>query len=263
MELLPEFDVVALEKMPSVIEGVPNPLASLSGAEHQCNGHAATLGDTFKSFKKRRSTKFFSTSARKWRRLSEIAPTKFCIAQSPDTADEFVQALVRQKRRRYQETGSRDPLSKPHFRNFYLTLTKRYSSTDLIQVSALRVGSTIVATHLGMVFRNRFYWLIPAYEAGNWARYSPGGLLMQRLVERSISEGLKIFDLTIGDEAYKNLWADQILPLYNCFNGSTTKGKIYVGARLVVNRIRQRAKQSDWLLRLVRASRRNYSKTIR
>src|SRR5262249_3957840 len=153
--------------------------------EHQCNGHAATLGDTFKSFKKRRSTKFFSTSARKWRRLSEIAPAKFCIARSPDTADEFARVLVRQKRRRYQETGSPDPLSKPHFRAFYLTLSKRYASTDLIQVSALRVGGTIVATHLGMVFANRFYWLIPSYEAGNWARYSPGGLLMQRLVERS------------------------------------------------------------------------------
>jgi CelD/BcsL family acetyltransferase involved in cellulose biosynthesis len=256
IELLPEVDVVALEKMPSVIEGVRNPLASLSGAEHQYNGHAATLGDTFKGFKERRSTKFFSTSARKWRRLSEIAPAKFCIARSPDTADEFVRVLVRQKRRRYLETGSPDPLSKPHFRSFYLTLAKKYASKDLIQISALRVGSAIVATHLGMVFRGRFYWLFPSFEAGSWARYSPGGLLMQILVEHSISEGLKTFDLTIGDEAYKKLWGDHILPLYDCVRGASTKGKAYVWARLAVKRIRQRAKQSNSLLTLVRAFRR-------
>lgn len=253
MERLPRIDVIAFEKMPLLIDDVANPLARLPDAEHTDNAYAATLGDTFEEFKRRRSAKFFSTARRKWRRLSEVAPTTFCIAESPDAAAEILRALVRQKRRRWQEVGSPDLFAKPGYLAFYSTLAERRLADGFIQTSALRVGEAVVATHWGMVFRNRFYWLMPTYEAGDWARFSVGGLLMQTLVERSISQGLKKFDLTIGDEAYKDLWADHTLPLYACIRGLTGKGKVYREVRLVGSRIKGWAKQSERLRRLVRA----------
>ncbi len=83
---------------------------------------------------------------------------------------------------------------------------------------------------LGMVFRSRVYWLMPTFEAGDWARFSVGGLLMKSLVEWSISRGLSRFDLTIGDEAYKRLWADHSMPLYEYIRGMTTKGRLFCGS---------------------------------
>ena len=224
LERLPRIDVIAFEKMPSVIDDASNPFAGLADAKHVCNAHAAALGGTFTDFRKRRSAKFFSTGDRKWRRLSEIAPVRFCIAESPDAAAEILRVLIRQKRRRYQELGYPGALA--DF-TFHATVAKRHLITGLIQTSALCVGETMVATHLGMIFRNRFYYLMPSYEAGDWARFSPGRILMQSLIEWSISQGLKEFDLTIGDETYKRLWADHTLPLYECIRGLTGKGKIY------------------------------------
>jgi CelD/BcsL family acetyltransferase involved in cellulose biosynthesis len=106
-------------------------------------------------------------------------------------------------------------------------MAQRDFERGLIQVSALRVGEAIVATHWGMVFRSRFYWLMPTFEAGDWARFSVGRLLMQSLVEWSISRGLSRFDLTVGDEAYKRLWADHSMPLYEYIRGMTTKGRLF------------------------------------
>jgi len=256
VERLPRVDVIAFEKMPSAIDDVTNPFARLSDAKHVYNAYAAALGDTFTDFKKRRSKKFFSDAARKWRHLSEIASTRFCIAETPDTAAEILSVLVRQKRRRWQEVRSPDLFGKPYYLAFYSTLAEEQLVTGLIQTSAIRVGETIVATHWGMIFRNRFYWLMPTYEAGDWARFSAGRLLMQSLIEWSISRGLKEFDLTIGDEAYKSLWADHTLPLHECIRGLTGKGIVYTEIRLAARRIKERAKQIEWLRMLVTAWRR-------
>jgi CelD/BcsL family acetyltransferase involved in cellulose biosynthesis len=256
LERLPRVDVIALEKMPSMIGDVSNPLAMLPDTKHVYNAYVATLGDTFTDFKKRRSAKFFSTAARKWRRLSEIAATRFSIAESPDTVTEILRVLVRQKRRQGQEVGFSDLFARPGYLAFYSTMAERHLATGLIQTSALRVGETVVATHWGMVFRKRFYWLMPTYEAGEWVRFSIGRLLMQKLVEWSISHGLKDFDLTIGDEAYKGLWADHALPLYESVCGLTGKGKVYREVRLVGRWIKDYAKQREWLRSLVSAWRR-------
>jgi CelD/BcsL family acetyltransferase involved in cellulose biosynthesis len=255
MERLPPTDVIAFKRMPLVIDGVANPLARLAGAKYICDAYCATLSDTFAEFQKRRSAKFFSTARRKWRRLSEVAPTSLCIAESPDDVAEILRVLVRQKRRRLRELGSSDPFARLGYLAFYENLARRHWAGGLIQTSALRVGGAVVATHWGMVFRNRFYWLMPAYEGADWAQFSVGTLLMQSLVEWSISKGLKKFDLTVGDEAYKNLWADHTLPLYEHIRGMTGKGKIYSKVRLAGKRLSERAKRREWLRTLVKVLR--------
>ncbi|MCI0467325.1 MAG: GNAT family N-acetyltransferase [Beijerinckiaceae bacterium] len=252
LEQLPRVDVIAFERMPSEIDGVPNPLAILPGAKHVSNAYAATLGGTFKDFKKRRSPKFFSTGERKWRRLCEIAPARFCVAEGAAEATEVMGALVRQKRRRYQDTGAVDLLAKPHYLAFYSALAEKHSGTGLIHTSALFAGTAIVAAHCGMVFRNRFYWLMPSFEGGAWARFSPGRLLMQFLIEWSILRDLKKFDLTIGDDGYKHLWADHTLRLYDFIGGVTGRGKIYREIHLGSRRVRAWAKRMPWLVSLVR-----------
>lgn len=256
LERLPRVDVIAFEKLPSEIDGVTNPFGKLADAKHYANAYAATLGDTFEDFKKRRSAKFFSTGQRKWRRLCEVAPARFCVAESAADAAEMLGALVRQKRRQYRETGSPDQFAKPHYLAFYSTLAERCLDTELIHTSALFAGETVVAAHWGMVFRNRFYWIMPSYEAGQWARFSVGRLLMQFLIEWSISRGLKKFDLTIGDDEYKQLWADHTIPLYECVRGLTAKGKIYREIRHAAQRMRDWAKRRLWLVELVRRTRR-------
>jgi len=256
LERLPTVDVIAFENMPSEIEGVLNPLASLFSAKHRSNAYVATLGATFDDFKRRRSAKFFSTGARKWRRLCEMSPARFYIAESAAAAAEILCALIRQKRRQYGETGARDQFDKPQYLAFYSALAERHLETGLVHASALLAGETVVAAHLGIVFRNRFYWLMPSYENGKWARFSVGRLLMQFLIEWSISRGLTRFDLTIGDDDYKQLWSDHNVPLYNFICGLTGKGKAYRMALLASRGAKDWAKRKLQLGALVRAWRR-------
>ncbi len=256
LKQLPKVDVIALERLPSVIDGVGNPLTRLPGARHVSNAWVATLGDTFADFKKRRSAKLFRDAGRRQRRLSEIAATSLCIADTPDTVAEIMRVWVRQKRRRLRELGAPDRLAVPGYLRFYSTMAECHFNSGLIQTSALRVGETVVATHWGMVFRNRYYWLMPTYEAGAWTRFSVGRLLMQSVVEWSISQGIEWFDLTIGDEPFKREWADRTLPLHEYIRGLTAMGKAYWQACLIGRQIKSWAEQSESLRRIVRIWRR-------
>jgi CelD/BcsL family acetyltransferase involved in cellulose biosynthesis len=249
---LPRADVLALERMPASLDGVRNPFAYLPRAKHVWSAHMAVLGTSFEDFKRRRSAKIFLDSKRQWRRLSEIAPTRLEIAATPSAIAEMLDALARQKRRRWRETGARDLFGISGYLAFYQMLANRFVAPGLIHLSALRVGDTIVATHLGAVFRSRFYYLMPGFESGDWVRFSVGRLLMQSLLEWGISAGLSEFDLTVGDEIYKDKWADQSVPLYNCMRGLTVRGRVYCLCLETRERIRACAKRSGPLRSIAR-----------
>ena len=86
---------------------------------------------------------------------------------------------------------------------------------------------------------------------GTGSRYSVGRLLMQRLIEESIEQGLLAFDLTVGDEPYKSQWADVTLPLFDYRRGITLRGRLYQRSLEMLDRTKARAKRSKRLHAIV------------
>jgi Acetyltransferase (GNAT) domain len=66
-------------------------------------------------------------------------------------------------------------------------------------------------------------WLMPSYEGGEWARYSPGRLLL----EWGFEHGLREFDLTIGDEPYKSAFCNVSDALYRLIRPRSALGWAY------------------------------------
>ncbi len=253
---IPRVDVIAFERMPGMLGAISNPLVGLPGTRHVWSAHLAHLPPSFEQFKRARSNKLFSDAARRWRRLLPLGEPRFELSPGPEATVAIFEALARQKRRRWRESGARDLFALPGHLAFYRRLVDRLVSGGLVHLSAFSVGETIVATHLGAVFRGRFYYLMPGYEAGDWNRFSVGRQLLQRLVEWSIEAGLQEFDLTVGDEAFKAEWADLSLPLYDYRQPVTIAGRLYGFAIEARERIRARAKRIEPLRRIVRRLRR-------
>ena len=69
-------------------------------------------------------------------------------------------------------------------------------------LAALYAGSTLVAVHLGLRSGRVLHYWFPAYNT-EFATYSPGMLLLVRLLETAQGEGIARVDLGRGDEAYK------------------------------------------------------------
>ncbi len=184
--------------------------------------------------------------------LDEVGAARFWIAGSTEEATEIIGALIRQKKRKYQETHAPDLFAERGYRAFFASLIERHMSSGLIHASALSVDGTMVATHFGMIFRDRMYWLMPGHEAGAWSRYSVGRLHMQRLLEWSIEQSLKTFDFTVGDEAYKKLWSDEIMSLHEYKLGLTGKGQAFLRAYALGRVVTDRVKHYNWAQTLLR-----------
>jgi len=246
---LPKVDFVHLRRMPETIEGVSNPFASLSVAVHSENGHAAMLPGSLAEFQADRSTKMFRDNRRKRRRLADKGPVSFFQPTTPEPIAETLGVLRRQKSRRWRETGQRDWFAEPGYWSFYQVLTDRLLTSGRVHLCGLRVGDEIVATKWGTVFRGRYCELINGFEEGEWARLSVGRLLIESAVEWCIAApDIAIYDLTGGEEAYKQSWADHPLRLFEYMAPRSLTGIAFVAA----HRLRARLRRNQRLRNLAR-----------
>lgn len=240
---LPRVDIVRLNRMPETLPGMPNPMIRERHTRlgPEAAHSASPLPASCAAFVAQRNAKYFGDTRRQRRRLEGLGPLTFDTASSGREAAEIIDTVLRQKRRHREEIGM--PGWKPHVERFYHTLCGTTIAGGQLLVSRLRVGDETVATNLGVIHHSRFYGLVMAYEGGNWARYSPGRILLQFLVEWSISRGLETFDFTVGDEGYKRFWADSTLKLYESFYACTLRGACF----MTVLRLKEAARRSPWL----------------
>ncbi|ARP97152.1 GNAT family N-acetyltransferase [Bordetella genomosp. 13] len=247
---VPGIDLVSLRRMPQTLEGESrraNPMARLAGTRHTENGYAARLPESMEAFRKRLPTRMVADMRRSARRLEEVAPVRIATHHDADARAAVFLALAEQKSRRWRESGSRDLFAEPGYLDFYRTLAFGPETRARVSLCSLSAGEEIVATHWGACYRGRHYWILPTYAAGEWSRYSSGRMLMAAMIERSIEEGCGIFDLTVGEEAYKRDWTDHTLPLYEWHHARTLAGRVVLARQ----RLRAWARNQPGLRRMV------------
>jgi len=104
--------------------------------------------------------------------------------------------------------------------------------------SVLWLNEHIIATHLGAVDHERFYFLMPTFSP-EWGNYSPGRLILEHLIQWSIEQGLKVFDFTVGEEEYKKAWCNLELKLFEILKARTLIGELYVQSLMSKRSLKQ------------------------
>jgi CelD/BcsL family acetyltransferase involved in cellulose biosynthesis len=233
LALLPSFDVVDLKKIAGDISGAFNPLTYLDCSQHRESGHllqfvrsaqAHGCGRPSPDLKRRLGSKL--------RKLNEVSAVEFIVNPAGAMAEEFMEKLFELKRRKYRQTNTADFLGAPGVADFYRQIASSQQLTKIGHLSALLIDNTVVSAHLGFVGRDRFYYILPAYDAA-CARYRPGHLLLNYLVDQRTQLGFETFDLGVGDEAYKISWATERITLYDHERAITTAGQLYLQMRRV------------------------------
>lgn len=223
---LPGFDLVVLEKIPQTMNGIPNPLAHLGARPDQRSGHILHLNGTWETYANAALPRR-QDSRRKRRQLSEMGPIRLEVAATEAEAARFLSVMVRQKTRRYLDTIGTDDFESPGYRGYFTRMTEQFAARGMVQVAAVFVGDHIVATHWGIVAGRRFHYLMPAFEAGTWSRFSPGRLLIEELIAWSYGNGITVFDFGPGDEPFKVEFRSAIVPLMRLEWPQSAIGRLY------------------------------------
>ena len=95
-----------------------------------------------------------------------------------------------------------------------------------IHRSCLLFDNKIIASHLGYVYQNIFYYIFPAYNK-EFKDLSPGKFLLMELIKYSQNKKLQYFDLTFGNETYKKKISNYCDRHYSFTKKYNFRGTIY------------------------------------
>ncbi len=100
----------------------------------------------------------------------------------------------------------------------------------LIEIHALEGGGEVLALFGTIVDDYRFSSMFNTYTLGDNARYSPGLILLVRIVNETAARGVRSFDIGVGRAQYKSFFCHQLEPLFDTFLPLTPRGRLAAAA---------------------------------
>ncbi len=210
------------ENQPQLIENVENPFYHFFQSYKTEFAHSTQLPKEHKVyFSTNGRKKILADSRRQRKRLGELGELCFFIADSKSSYEELTRVMIKQKQKRFLEMNVKNIISHRNVQNFYISFKNSF-----IHCSGLKLNNELIATHWGIVFRGRFYYLMPSFEVGRIGKYSAGRLLLEELINWAIDNGCHTFDFTIGGEAYKQDWCESEMAIGRSIIALSFKGKL-------------------------------------
>jgi CelD/BcsL family acetyltransferase involved in cellulose biosynthesis len=251
-------DIVELTKMPETVGAQANPFLAIEVGLNPSGAHLAHLGATWDAYyEARRSSATRRRDRTKRKKLGEYGPVRMVEPRDADDTAATFATLIAQKSRLFARMGVANMFARPGCKEFYLDLATNPDTRHLVHVSRLEVGAAVAAVNLGLTFRDTYYYILASYDDGELARFGPGAAHLRDLMQRAIERGLRNFDFTIGDERYKQEWADVSMALYDHTAAASLRGAPLVVAAVAFRQLKRTIKQTPVLWRmfgLVRAA---------
>jgi CelD/BcsL family acetyltransferase involved in cellulose biosynthesis len=230
-------DLLRMQKMPAVLGGKPNPLVAL-GRPGSCslNGNAITVGADLESYLG--SIKKMQLP-RSWRVFSRYPGAQFRLVTDTRDALALLDIIDAQQSARMRCLGLSFSLDQDAQASFYRDLVRRGIDDGYVVMTALSCDEATIAAVLGIRQGDCFIFLRISNAGRRWSHCSPSRLIVERTVRALHAEGVRVFDLSIGNYAYKRRFGASSLAL--------TDVSVALGWRGVPFVMRDRAAQ--WLRR--------------
>ncbi len=231
-------DLIRLRKMPVDLAGRPNPLALLDSAGPcALNGNTVVTGEDFDAWRFSLERTVRKELERSWRVFARDPGAAFGMVSDRNEALQILAVTEAQQGARMQQLGLNFILNNEACAAFYRNLVSDGLGSGFAVVSALTAGEEVVATLLG-VRSGSHYVMVRISNAGEkWSNCSPGRLIIERTMAALHRDGVRSFDFSIGNYAYKRRFGVVPLALADVSAALSWRGLPYAlrdrGARLL------------------------------
>ena len=207
-------DLIRLRKVPIDLDGRPNPLALLdTGGPCLLNGNLVTTGEDYDAWRYTLQKVVRTELQRSWRVFTRDPAASFAIVTDTSEALRILATTEVQQGTRMQSLGRNYILNDETCAAFYRNLVRDGVGNGYALVSALTVGDEIVATLLGIRTGSRYVMIRISNAGEKWSNCSPGRLIIERTMAALHSDGVREFDFSVGNYAYKRRFGVTRLPL--------------------------------------------------
>lgn len=209
--------VIRFQNMPRMIAGRINPLTLddrlLAPMEIASWGFA--LPTSAAAYRTRiLASSFVKEMAKKSRRVAKRGEVEFVPATTLEDRRLAFDILTRQRQERCAEMGRMNMLSIDAYHRFYQAAVVE-SEDGHARLFLLKVAGEVVGVIFALVHDNAFHVIMSTFEGGDWKSCSLGNVLIMTSIEHCIAQGFAFYDLTIGNEGYKQHFGATPMPLYS------------------------------------------------
>jgi CelD/BcsL family acetyltransferase involved in cellulose biosynthesis len=198
-------DLMRLRKMPVDLGVRRNPLA--------LNGNIVVTGEDYDGWRFTLERTVRKELERSWRVFTRDPAAGFNIVADHDEALQVLSTTEVQQGTRMQHLGLNFVLNNETCAAFYRNLVRDGVGNGYAVVSALTVGDEVVATLLGIRSGARYVMIRISNAGEKWSNCSPGRLIIERTMAALHKDGVREFDFSIGNYAYKRRFGVARLPL--------------------------------------------------
>jgi len=243
-------DLIRFRKIPVELDGRPNPLALLHGAGPcSLNGNVVTTGDDYDAWRFTLEKPVRKELERSWRVFARDPAAAFKIVTDNREALNILSTTEVQQGTRMRSLGLNFILNDETCAAFYRNLVRDGVGSGYAVVTALTVGEEVVATLLG-VRNDRRYVMIRISNAGDkWSNCSPGRLIIERTMAALHRDGVREFDFSVGNYAYKRRFGVARLALVDLSAALSWRGLPYALRDRAVHELRRYPQLSACLKR--------------
>jgi CelD/BcsL family acetyltransferase involved in cellulose biosynthesis len=250
----PDVDALALRNQPARWEGRVNPFAALGGQPSPSFGYRFSLGG--RSYEEIVGSQLGRDSRRTLRkkenRLKQLAGYRYTRARTAEEVDRFFQAFFAQKAGRLAEQGIDNSLGSAEVKTFLREACHHglVHGRPTIELHGLETDGEVLAVFGCINDGRRFCSMFNSYTLGEYARQSPGLILMLHVIKDCADRGAAIFDLGVGEARYKTHFCNEPEPLFDLFVGLSARGRLLAPALMLAGRLKRAAKRSPLLMQL-------------
>jgi len=146
--------------------------------------------------------------ARCRRRINEELGATPISAGDPDALRVFAAAFAALHSAEQSRRGRHGALASEAARRWFPDFLVDLHDAGMLDTAALWHGDRMIAGYIATRFRGTCAGYRTAYDAEYRSR-GPGTVLLAAMLDRAIARGDRVWDFGLGDEEYKNRWAER------------------------------------------------------
>ena len=241
LNLLGHLEALNLRHMPKTILGRLNPLAILHQSPSANASFVLNLQKQYEVIlQAKRSSRSISKMRRRDERLEQSGALTFDIL-SGDAADSALQLGLLHKNLQLKKAGVASVFDH-HDIEFYRQVLR--ADKKLLRVFRLQLNGNTLATMVGATADTNFWLLISALAPDIDLQFSPGDYLLRRTISICCAEGISIYDFSLGEQSYKQLWADERVLYFNSIRALNYRGQLFAVSNRLTEAVKRFAKHN-------------------
>ena len=142
------------------------------------------------------------------KKLESLGAVNVIHLTEPEQIGASLESIISAQISRFLASNRVSPLVGPERRAFLQQLSGLLSRSGWLKISQLEIDGRPVAWNYGFRFGGSWFWYLPTFQM-EYEHVSPGSCLLRLLVEEGAKDAsVKMLDLGLGDEPYKERFAN-------------------------------------------------------